>query len=84
MSLLDGTMTPPTHSKLFRFLRSPIKLHNYECTRRVTTSEQRQAREVLPFADTLLPPTVTAAPAATARDAADPKPPRYLLRGKCT
>ncbi|CAM9306840.1 unnamed protein product [Pylaiella littoralis] len=38
------------------------------------------AREVLPFADTLLPPTA-GAPAATGRGTADPKPPRYLLQG---
>ncbi|CAN0142869.1 unnamed protein product, partial [Ectocarpus sp. 12 AP-2014] len=38
------------------------------------------AREVLPFADTLLPPSAASAVGATARDATEPKPPRYLLQ----
>ncbi|CAM9981979.1 unnamed protein product, partial [Ectocarpus sp. 13 AM-2016] len=39
------------------------------------------AREVLPFADTLLPPSAASAAGATARDATEPKPPRNCLGG---
>ncbi|CAM9306733.1 unnamed protein product [Pylaiella littoralis] len=73
-SMLDLGGGTPDNDRLLMLQPS----NSYFAYRPILQVLKSPAREVLPFADTLLPPT-DGAPATTGQDASNPKPPRYLL-----